>query len=174
MSAQAEPKSKGARAPANANNDADSMMPLLLATLGNPTISFKKMAAMDELSRTESSLEHTFRKWRQKGREIAAQNPAHAGTLGTSDAAAGITKKPRASAKEGANGRGKDPIAKASVKGEDDEEGKAKETVFFGGTNSTKKRAALQVAADRPTKKAKVRTLRFPFETKSRVTRDVA
>lgn len=121
MSTEASPKGKGPRAPANANNDADSIMPLLFATIGNPTISFKKMAAMDELGRTESSLEHKFRKWRQKGREIAAENPENAGILGTASAGAVTAKKPRAPAKKAANGRGKGPVKQADVEDEGDE-----------------------------------------------------
>lgn len=121
MSTEASPKGKGGRAPANANNDADSIMPLLFATIGNPAISFKKMAAMDELGRTESSLEHKFRKWRQKGREIAAENPEHAGSLGTASAGAATTKKPRAPPKKGANGKGKGPAEQVDVGDEEDD-----------------------------------------------------
>ena len=121
MSTLANPKGKGGKASTNANNDADTIMPLLFATIGNPTISFKKMAAMDELGRTESSLEHRFRKWRQKGREIAARNPEHAGTLGPPTSGTATTKKPRAPAKKGANDRGKGPIEQAGVEDEEDE-----------------------------------------------------
>lgn len=121
MSTEASPKGKGGRAPANANNDADSIMPLLFATIGNPAISFKKMAAMDELGRTESSLEHKFRKWRQKGREIAAENPENAGNLGTATAGAASSQKRRASAKKGASGGGKGSVKQACVGDEEDE-----------------------------------------------------
>ncbi|CAF9920128.1 hypothetical protein IMSHALPRED_004822 [Imshaugia aleurites] len=121
MSTEAGSKGKGGRAPANVNNDADSIMPLLFATIGNPTISFKKMAAMDELGRTESSLEHKFRKWRQKGRDIAAEHPDHAGTLGAAGAPAAAAKKPRAQAKKGADVRGKAPAKQANVGDEEDE-----------------------------------------------------
>lgn len=114
MSTEASPKGKGGRAPMNAN-DADSIMPLLFATIGNPAISFKKMAAMDELGRTESSLEHRFRKWRQKGREIAAENPENAGTLGTASAGAAISKKARAPAYKVAIGKGKGPVKQAEI-----------------------------------------------------------
>ena len=120
MSTIANPKGKGGKASTNAN-DADTIMPLLFATIGNPTISFKKMAAMDELGRTESSLEHRFRKWRQKGREIAAGNPEHAGTLGLSTSGTATTKKPRAPAKKGASDRGKGPIEQAGVEDEENE-----------------------------------------------------
>lgn len=130
MSTETNPKGKGGRASASANNDADSIMPLLFATIGNPSISFKKMAAMDDLGRTESSLEHKFRKWRQKGREIAAENPENAGTLGTTSAAT-TPKKPRAPAKKGDNGKGKGPAKQAYVRDEqeemDDEEGVIKQ-----------------------------------------------
>ena len=118
MAAEASSKGKASRAVASAGNDADSIMPLLFATIGNPSISFKKMAAMDELGRTESSLEHKFRKWRQKGRDIAAKNPDIAGTLGTSSSEAATTKKPRAPVKKGDSGRSKGP-ERANV---DDEE----------------------------------------------------
>lgn len=119
MSTEAYPKGKGGKATANASNDADSIVPLLLATIGNPAISFKKMAAMDELGRTESSIEHRFRKWRQKGREIAAQNPAHTGILGASSAGAAVTKKPCAPAKKGANDGGNGLIEQDDIKNEE-------------------------------------------------------
>lgn len=121
MATAGSPKGKGGRAPANANNDADSIMPLLFATIGNPTISFKKMAAMDELGRTESSLEHKFRKWRQKGREIAAENPEDAGALDPASAGVAAAKKPRAPAKKGASGRGKG-VVKQVATGDEEEE----------------------------------------------------
>ena len=120
MSTEASPKGKGARAPTNAN-DANSIIPLLLATIGNPTISFKKMAAMDELERTESSLEHKFRKWREKGREIASQNPEHTGTQGSAGAGAAASKKPRALSKNAVSGKGKGPAKQVDV-GDDDED----------------------------------------------------
>ena len=118
MSQQANPKSQGGKAPANANSDEDSLISLLFATLGNPSISFKKMAAMDELGRSESSFEHKFRKWRKKGREIAAKNPAHAGSPSTPNVGGATTKKPSASTKKGANSNGKGSIGQA----DDDEE----------------------------------------------------
>ena len=121
MSTETNPKGKGGKASASANNDADSIMPLLFATIGNPPISFKKMAAMDELGRTESSLEHKFRKWRQKGRDIAADNPENAGTLGTTSAAT-TPKKPRAPpAKKVDNGKGKGLAKQAHVRDEEEE-----------------------------------------------------
>ncbi|KAF6236572.1 hypothetical protein HO173_005353 [Letharia columbiana] len=184
MSTEASPKGKGGRAPANAGNDADSIMPLLFATIGNPAISFKKMAAMDELGRTESSLEHKFRKWRQKGREIAAENPENAGTLGTANAGGATTKKPRAPVKKGANGKDEGPVKQAGVEDEEDdideEAGAIKqESDEMSGidgemlppptkgkataTKGTKKRAASEKSADAeherteaPVKKAKV------------------
>ena len=122
MSSAANLKSKGGKAPANANNDEDSIMPLLFATIGNPSISFKKMAAMDELGRSESSLEHKFRKWRQKGREIAAKNPAHAGSPNTSNVGGITTKKPSAAAKKGTNGNGKGSIKHAGVDAKETED----------------------------------------------------
>ena len=120
MSTEASLKGKGARLPTNAN-DANSIIPLLLATIGNPTISFKKMAAMDELERTESSLEHKFRKWREKGREIAAQNPEHTGTQGSISAGAAASKKPRAISKNAVSGKGKGPAKRHDV-GDDNED----------------------------------------------------
>jgi len=94
--------------------DADSIMPLLFATIGNPAISFKKMAAMDEEGRTESSLEHKFRKWRQQGREIAEKYPEHAGPVDSTP------KKTRAApAKKGANRKNK---AKQSDVGDEEDE----------------------------------------------------
>ena len=114
MSTEASGKGKGARAPANAT-DANSIIPLLLATIGNPTISFKKMAAMDELGRTESSLEHKFRKWREKGREIAAQSPEHIGTQGSAGAGAAASKGSRALSKNAVSGKGKGPAKQLDV-----------------------------------------------------------
>ena len=129
MSKEASPKSKGARAPTN-STDANSIIPLLLATIGNPTISFKKMAAMDELGRTESSFEHKFRKWREKGREIAAQNPEHFGTQESAGAGAAASKGPRALSKNAVSGKGKAPAKQVDVgdKNEDEVDEKA-ETV---------------------------------------------
>ena len=84
-------------------NDVDSIMPLLFATIGNPSMNFKKMAAMDSEGRAESSLEHKFRKWRQMGREIAEKFPEHAGPVTER-----TPKKPRAlPIKKAANGKGK-------------------------------------------------------------------
>lgn len=120
MSTEASPKGKGGKAPANAN-DADSIVPLLLATIGNPMISFKKMAAMDELGRTESSHEHKFRKWRQKGREIAAEFPEYAGTTIAANAETTTAMKPRAPAKKGANARGRSPVQQVDDGDEEDE-----------------------------------------------------
>ncbi len=121
MSTSASAEGKAGRALANGNNDSDSIMPLLLATIGNPTISFKRMAAMDELGRTESSLEHKFRKWRQKGREIAAQHPENAGTQSSSSTGAATTKKSRAATKKGANYKGKGSTEQADVEDEEDQ-----------------------------------------------------
>ena len=103
-----------------AKDDVDSIMPLLFATIGNPSISFKKMAAMDELGRTESTLEHRFRKWRQKGREIAAANPEHAGVTAAAGTQTSIPKK-RASAKKNRDSKGKAPAKQADVGDEEDE-----------------------------------------------------
>lgn len=127
MATAASPKGKGRKVAANVNDDANSIMPLLFATIGNPKISFKKMAAMDELGRTESSLEHKFRKWRQKGREIAAENPENAGAPDTASAGAAAgaaaTKKPRAATKKGASAsdRGKGVVKQAVIGDEKDE-----------------------------------------------------
>lgn len=102
MTTAASPRGK-----ATATTDVDSIMPLLFATIGNPAISFRKMAAMDAEKRTEASLEHKFRKWRQTGREIAEKNPERAGTF-----TATTPKKPRAApVKRRVNGgnKGKQP-----------------------------------------------------------------
>ena len=64
---------------------------------------------MDELGRTESSFEHKFRKWREKGREIAAQNPEHIGTQGSAGTGAAATKGQRALSKNAVSGKGKGP-----------------------------------------------------------------
>lgn len=119
MSATATPRAKAGAAP----TDVDSIMPLLFATIGNPAISFKKMAAMDPENRTESSLEHKFRKWRQMGREIAEKNPEHAGSF-----AVATPKKPRAApAKKGASGKvnSKQPDVGDEEGAVDDEDGVA-------------------------------------------------
>jgi len=105
------PKGKGA-----ATNDADSIMPLLFATIGNPSISFPKMAAMDAEGRSASALEHKFRKWRQKGREIAEANPDHAGEMGK----AATPKKRAPAAKKNANANGKTKAKQADVGDEED------------------------------------------------------
>lgn len=123
MSTNPSPNGKGGGKASNGvSNDADSIMPLLFATIGNPAISFKKMAAMDEHGRTESALEHKFRKWRQKGRDIAAANPEHAGP-----AAASPTKKPRAPPKKAANSKTKESSEQADVGDEEDEVDDAEE-----------------------------------------------
>ncbi|KAK4696409.1 hypothetical protein P7C71_g1494, partial [Lecanoromycetidae sp. Uapishka_2] len=164
------PKGKGA-----ATNDIDSIMPLLFATIGNPPINFKNMSAMDTEGRSASALEHKFRKWRQKGREIAEANPNHAGTMATT---AGTTPTKRPSAKKNGNEKGK---AKQADIGE--EEGEADESVeeagikkeedmdmgndemtpsATNGSNGINKRAAskdIEVGdedGETPTKKAKV------------------
>ena len=129
MSPEANPKGKGGKAPANANNDDHSLIPLLFATIGNPSVSFKKMAAMDELGRSESSFEHKFRKWRQKGREIAAKNPAHAGSSNTSDSRSATTKKPSAPAEKGASRNGKGSIEQAGVDDEGIKDGDGQGTI---------------------------------------------
>lgn len=120
MSTEAIPKGKGGRAPANANNDTDSIMPLLFATLGNPRVNFKAMAAMDELGRSESALEHKFRTWRQKGRDITAKNPQTAG-ISLVPSGGANTKKGRAPAKKVADGKGKGFIEQAGQRDEDNE-----------------------------------------------------
>ena len=127
MSTEANSQGKGGRPSTNANHDIDSIMPLLFATIGNQSISFKKMAAMDELGRTESSFEHKFRKWRQKGREIAAQNPEIAGPLGTSSARATTTRQPRAPAKHGSKARSKEAVERAGIDGEEETQREAGE-----------------------------------------------
>lgn len=45
-------------------------MPLLLASLGNPTPNFKTMAELSEGKHTQSSLEHKFRSWRKEGKAL--------------------------------------------------------------------------------------------------------
>ena len=138
MFPEANPKSKGGKAPTNVNNDEDSVMPLLFATIGNPSISFKKMAAMDELGRSESSFEHKFRKWRQKGREIAIKNPAHAGSPSTFVVGDATTKKPSASAKKSANSNGKGSIEQPGVDGEgiEDDDGEGTNKMVLSKTQS--------------------------------------
>ena len=91
--------------------DLDSIMPLLFATLGNPSVNFNKMAAMDPEGRTYSTLEHKFRKWRQGGRDIAARLP---------DLAEQSPEKgTRAAPKKQTNGKGKGK--QANVGDEEDE-----------------------------------------------------
>ena len=65
--------------------DADSLVPLLLAALGNPLVNFRIMASLDDEGRTQNSLEHKFRKWRQLGREIVEKHPEVAGPVTSPD-----------------------------------------------------------------------------------------
>lgn len=48
----------------------DDMIPLIIASHPNLTLSYKTMAALDPLNRTESSHQHRFRKWRARANEI--------------------------------------------------------------------------------------------------------
>lgn len=128
MSAAASPRGKATA------TDVDSIMPLLFATIGNPAINFRKMAAMDAESRTQASLEHKFRKWRQTGREIAEKNPEHAGTF-----TATTPKKPRAApVKKGVGGRnkGKQPDVGDEESAVDGDEQEGAASVKLEGNNN--------------------------------------
>lgn len=99
----ANPNAAGKGRQSTVGTDADSIMPLLFAAIGNPAVSFKKMAAMDSEGRTESSFEHKFRKWRQQARDLAEKFPEIAGP-----APERTPKKPRAApAKKSTNGEAK-------------------------------------------------------------------
>ena len=107
--------------------DPDSLMPLLLASLGNPTISFRIMATMDEEGRTQSALEHKFRNWRKIAREITEKHPDIAGPATTPTA-----KKTRAApAKHSVSDKAKGK--QADVGDEEDENGEE------GGSGTVKK-----------------------------------
>ena len=94
------PNAKKDKAGIPDKNDANSLIPLLLATLGNPHVSFKTMVALDPHSRTESALEHRFRPWRKEAVALAAAHP----DLITP--ATNSPVKPRAPANKVANAKG--------------------------------------------------------------------
>jgi hypothetical protein len=53
-----------------AANVAEDLIPLLLATLNNPSINFLRMAAMDPQERSLDWLAHIFEDWRVEGRKM--------------------------------------------------------------------------------------------------------
>ncbi|KAL2058579.1 hypothetical protein ABVK25_001307 [Lepraria finkii] len=82
-------------------DDFDTMIPLLLASLGNIHPNFKTMAALDKYKRTESSFQQRFRNWKKKAPEPLNANP----DVGTASATAPL--KPRALPKKTGKGKGK-------------------------------------------------------------------
>ena len=81
MSANASPAAKKG-GNENTKYDIDSVLPVLLASLGNPTIDYKAMAAMDELERTEFAWQHRFRRWKVQAKDILAAHGDEAGSNG--------------------------------------------------------------------------------------------
>lgn len=59
--------------PSTVTNDANSVLPLLFAAHPEIKPNYHRMAALDDLGRTQSALEHKFRGWRQEGRKILAE-----------------------------------------------------------------------------------------------------
>lgn len=55
--------------------DVDSVMATTLAALGNPSIPYKKMAAVDPKKRTEFAWQHRFRKWRSAAKDLMSAHP---------------------------------------------------------------------------------------------------
>ena len=82
-------------------NDFDTMIPLLLASLGNIHPNFKTMAALDKYKRTESCFQKRFRNWKKKAQELLNANP----DVGTASATAPL--KPRDPPKKKGKGKGK-------------------------------------------------------------------
>ena len=76
---------------------ADSLIPLLLATLDNPYINFYKMSNMDEEGRRTKDLEMRFRRWCEQGRVIAETYPQEHGkpTVNTKAARATLRRMAR-------------------------------------------------------------------------------
>ena len=74
MATTASPAGKKANADTS-KYDIDNVIPVLLAVLENPSINFKKMAAMDDVGRTEFAWQHRFRKWRAAAKDIAVAHP---------------------------------------------------------------------------------------------------
>lgn len=113
MSATTTPTGKGGKAAVVDKYDADSMIPLLLATLGNPPPNYKTMAALDPQGRTESAFQHRFRSWRKEGLALVEANPEVAAAAATTPG-----KKRAPIAKKNGNGKGN---AKQADVGEEEE-----------------------------------------------------
>lgn len=52
----------------------DEMIPLILATNTGVVLNYKAMSGMDPQNRTASSLEHRFRKWKARARELVLES----------------------------------------------------------------------------------------------------
>ncbi len=117
MSATTTSNGKGGKATAaESKYDVDNLIPLIFATLGNPTINYKIMAALDPHGRTEAAFQHRFRTWRKEGLALADANPEMA--IPTASAPA---KKRTPAAKKDANGNGKGKAKQSDVGDEEDE-----------------------------------------------------
>lgn len=118
MSTSIAPNNKGGKAAVADKYDADSMIPLILATLGNPPTNYKIMAALDPHGRTESAFQHRFRSWRKEALALTEANPEIAvnavSTPGKKRVP--VTKK---------NGNGKGNAKQTDVGGEEGETGEA-------------------------------------------------
>ncbi|KAL9129766.1 MAG: hypothetical protein Q9217_001878 [Psora testacea] len=116
MSANARPTAKKGGG-ADTKYDMDNVLPVLLAVLGNPSINYSAMAAMDEAGRTEYAWQHRFRRWRSMASDIATAHPdVAAATAGKA------TPTKRAPAKKAVNG-GKNKQMEQDKDDDDDEGG---------------------------------------------------
>lgn len=61
-------------------SDIDTILPLFFAAHPEVRPNYKKMSAIDEHNRTPAALEHKFRIWRHKAKEIAAKYPEECAT----------------------------------------------------------------------------------------------
>lgn len=78
--------------PSTVSNDASTIIPLLFAA--HPTLvpDYRRMAAMDDIGRTQAALEHKFRTWRQDGKKIAAAKGDTEGMKSVTKKAVSTTK----------------------------------------------------------------------------------
>ena len=107
----------------------DDVIPLLLAANPKVVLNYKVMASLSKGARTHSSLEHRFRKWKARAKEIQAENegPEEAAGVVDKDGKAkvqkSLAKRPRANTKQwgqdsASEEDGKEPnVAKRAKKG---------------------------------------------------------
>ncbi|KAG8530802.1 uncharacterized protein KY384_004159 [Bacidia gigantensis] len=131
--------------------DLDAIIPLLFAAHGDWVPNYKTMALLDKEKHTASALEHKFRKWRQTGREIAAQHPEV-----VVDAKAPKPRTPK---------KGGDSEGATNGNGGDDTE------MDYTPKTGTKKRTAANGKAngETPTKKSKAPSKKQANGTKAKV-----